>query len=55
VESCCEHGNEPSGSIKLYDILQWLSYISFHLNIFTAKCVISCSFVVYLKTQSGIT
>jgi hypothetical protein len=25
VEGCWEHGNEPSGSIKLWKILGWLS------------------------------
>jgi hypothetical protein len=24
VESACEHGNEPSGSIKSWEILEWL-------------------------------
>jgi hypothetical protein len=24
VEGSCEHGNEPSGSLKFWDILQWL-------------------------------
>jgi hypothetical protein len=23
VEGCCEHGNEPSGSIKCWEILDW--------------------------------
>jgi hypothetical protein len=25
VEGACKHGNEPSGSIKCLEILQWLS------------------------------
>jgi hypothetical protein len=25
VEGPCEHGNEPSGSIKCWEILEWLS------------------------------
>jgi hypothetical protein len=24
VEGCCEHGNEPSGSIKCWEVLEWL-------------------------------
>jgi hypothetical protein len=24
MENSCEHGNEPSGSIKCYEILEWL-------------------------------
>jgi hypothetical protein len=24
VEGCCEHGNEPLGSIKCREILEWL-------------------------------
>jgi hypothetical protein len=24
VEGPCEHGNEPSGSIKFWEILEWL-------------------------------
>jgi hypothetical protein len=24
VEGSCEHGNEPSGSIKCWEILEWL-------------------------------
>jgi hypothetical protein len=24
VGGCCEHGNEPSGSIKCWTILEWL-------------------------------
>jgi hypothetical protein len=24
VEGSCEHGNEPSGSIKRWEILEWL-------------------------------
>jgi hypothetical protein len=24
VEGCCEHGNEPSGSVKCWEILEWL-------------------------------
>jgi hypothetical protein len=26
VEGCCEHGNEPSGSIKCWEILEWLTF-----------------------------
>jgi hypothetical protein len=25
VEECCEHGNEPSGSTKYCQVLEWLS------------------------------
>jgi hypothetical protein len=25
VEDSCEHGNEPPGSIKCWEILEWLS------------------------------
>jgi hypothetical protein len=25
MEGSCEHGNEPSGFIKCWEILQWLS------------------------------
>jgi hypothetical protein len=24
VEGSCEHGNEPSGSIKCWEVLEWL-------------------------------
>jgi hypothetical protein len=24
VESSCEHGNEPSGSVKYWEVLEWL-------------------------------
>jgi hypothetical protein len=24
VEGSCEHGNEPSGSIKFWEVLEWL-------------------------------
>jgi hypothetical protein len=24
VEGSCEHGNEPSGSIKSWEVLEWL-------------------------------
>jgi hypothetical protein len=24
VEGCSEHGNEPSGSIKCWEVLEWL-------------------------------
>jgi hypothetical protein len=24
VESSCEHGNEPSGSLKCWEVLEWL-------------------------------
>jgi hypothetical protein len=24
VKGCCEHGNEPSGSIKFWEIFEWL-------------------------------
>jgi hypothetical protein len=26
VEGSCEHGNEPSGSVKCLEILEWLSH-----------------------------
>ena len=25
VEDSCEHGNKPSGSIKYWEVLEWLS------------------------------
>jgi hypothetical protein len=25
MEGSCEHGNEPSGSIKCWEILEWLT------------------------------
>jgi hypothetical protein len=29
VEGSCEHGNEPLGSLKYWEILEWLNYWRF--------------------------
>jgi hypothetical protein len=34
VEGSCEHGNEPSGSIKFWEVLEWLSFAFIILLLF---------------------
>jgi len=52
VAVCCGHGNEPSGSIKYWEFLDWLGNLAFKEELYFMQCFATA--VGHVRLAPGI-